>query len=389
MNTRERFIAIMNFEKPDRNLHWEMGYWTETLEHWYRQGLPRKYGIPDAHISGQGMRAEANPFNDFSKDRFRDKDVHEHLGMDKALVSLPINSGPYPPFESIVFEETDVYKVFQDALGVKKRIKKKGTSPPQFIGWQVESRKDFEKLKEERFCPDLKERVPAQWDSLVQEYSNPDYPLTIGGVPCGFYGFLRYLVGEERLLYKFYDDPTLIRDMMNFLADFWIELWGQALSQVKVDCAHFWEDIAYRSGPLISPAMFREFMMPAYKKITNFLKDQGISIILVDSDGNVEKLIPLFLESGVTGMFPFEVQAGSDIVSIRRQYPRLHMLGGIDKIKIGKGEQSIDQEIESKIPFMLKNLGYIPHLDHHAHPDISWEDFCYYRKRLEETINAT
>ena len=141
MNIRERFIAIMNFEKPDRNLHWEMGYWTETLENWYRQGLPRKYGIPDAHISGQGVRAEANPFNDFSKDRFRDKDVHEHLSMDKALVSLPINSGPYPPFEPIVFEETDVYMVFQDALGVKKRIKKKGTSAPQFIGWQVEKPK--------------------------------------------------------------------------------------------------------------------------------------------------------------------------------------------------------------------------------------------------------
>jgi len=35
---------------------------------------------------------------------------------------------------------------------------------------------------------------------------------------------------------------------------------------------------------------------------------------------------------------------------------------------------------------MLNKLGYIPHIDHLVHPDISWEDFCYYRKRLKEMI---
>jgi hypothetical protein len=66
-------------------------------------------------------------------------------------------------------------------------------------------------------------------------------------------------MGEERLLLNFYDDPSLVRDFMNTLADFWIELWGQALSEIRVDCVNFWEDMAYRR-PLISPEMFREFM---------------------------------------------------------------------------------------------------------------------------------
>jgi uroporphyrinogen decarboxylase len=287
-----------------------------------------------------------------------------------------------------VFEDTDEYLVYQDEYGVKKRLTKGGASVPEFISWQVETRRDFERLKEERFQPRLEERVPSNWPVLAGQYRERDFPLAIGGYPLGFYGYLRYLMGEERLLLGFYDDPRLIKDIMNFLADFWIELWDQALNDVQVDCAHFWEDMAYRTGPLISPAAFREFMTPCYKKITGFLKDRGVRIILVDSDGNLDELIPLFLEAGLTGIWPVEIQAGNDLLEIRRRYPRLQIQGGIDKLKIAKGRKAIDEELESKVPFMLARGGYIPHLDHLAHPEISWPDFCYYRRRLGELIEG-
>lgn len=66
-----------------------------------------------------------------------------------------------------------------------------------------------------------------------------------------------------------------------------------------------------------------------------------------------------------------------NLLAIRCQYPRL---------QIAKGREAIDRELESKIPFMLQHGGYIPHLDHAAHPDISWPDFCYYRSKLLELI---
>jgi uroporphyrinogen decarboxylase len=388
MNTRERFHAIMNFEKPDRNLIWEMGYWLGTVNRWYEEGLPKTHGLTIAGDPGMGVRGEAIPHDPLSVSRERDRDVHEAMGMDSPIVTLPLNLGPQPLFEPVVFEETEDFLITQDEFGVKKRLNKTGASIPQFIDWQIGNRADFERIIEERFQPDFENRIPAQWDSLVETYRNRDYPLCIGGYPYGFYGFLRYLMGEERLLYNFYDDPTLVHDIMNFLADFWIALYEQALSQVTVDCVHFWEDMAYKAGPLISPAMFREFMMPAYRKVTDFLKARGISAILVDSDGNVDLLIPLFLEAGLTGMYPFEVQAGNDIVAIRKQYPKLQITGGLDKIKIGGGKAAIDQELESKVPFMLSQGGYIPHFDHLVDPGVSWEDFRYYRKRLNEMIAA-
>jgi uroporphyrinogen decarboxylase len=387
MNTRERFVTIMNFEKPDRMLRWELGYWYATLERWYREGLESKYQPSKTSVEfnpGLGVRGEAAPHEDYSKRRPRERDAHDYLGFDDGLVALPVNAGPQPPFERKVFEDTDNHIVFQDEYGVKKKLKKLGASTPEFVGWPAETREGFERLKEERFSAELRDRIPESWPELVESYKNRDYPTALGGYPFGFYGFLRYMMGEERLLYNFYDDPDLVRDMMSFFADFWIELWNQVLDEVEVDCVHFWEDMSYKSGPLISPAMFREFMSPCYRRITDSLKDRGVSVIVVDTDGNIDVLLPLFLEAGLTGIYPIEVQAGNDLVAIRERYPKAHLMGGIDKIKVSKGRESIDEELEGKLPFMLERGGYIPHLDHHVHPEISWQDFCYYRRRLEE-----
>jgi len=388
MDSRERFLSVMDFRKPDRALLWEMGYWAETLERWYREGLLRRQGFTKDPVPGEGVRAEASAHDLFTRTRMRDGDVHEALGFDVGIVALPVNSGPQPPFELLIIEENENFKVVQDELGVIKKINKKEASIPQFIDFQVKTRADFERIVRERFQPELKNRVPENWEQLAQGYAGRDYPLAIGGYPYGFYGFLRYLMGEERLLYNFYDDPRLIKDLMGFLADFWIELWDQALARVAVDCAFFWEDMSYKQGPLISPAMFREFIMPCYQRVAGFLKSRGVNVLMVDTDGNLDALIPLFLESGLTGIFPIEVQAGNDLLRIRRNYPRLQLMGGIDKLQVARGRGAIDTELEAKVPIMLDAGGYVPHLDHLVQPEVSWENFSYYRKRLSELIKG-
>ncbi len=385
MNAYERFLAIMNFEPPDRNLLWEMGYWSDTLVRWHKEGLCTT--TVRQRPPGESVRGENAAHIESSTTRMRDVEVHETLGFDQGMICLPVNSGPEPKFEHIVLEESDKFITYQDELGVKKRLNKEEASVPEFIGWQIQTRQDFEQLKSERFQLSFQKRVPQNWSSLVEKYRKRECPLTIGGSPCGFYGFSRYLMGEESLLLSFYEDPSLIKDLMSFLADFWIRLWDRVFTEIKPDCASFWEDMAYKGGSLISPAMFREFMMPCYQKVSRFLRDWGLKVILVDSDGNLDELIPLFLEAGITAIYPIEIQAGNDLIRIRKTYPKLQIFGGIDKIKIASGRSAIDAEL-AKIPFMLRAGGYVPHLDHHAHPGISWEDFCYYRERLKELIFA-
>jgi uroporphyrinogen decarboxylase len=193
-------------------------------------------------------------------------------------------------------------------------------------------------------------------------------------------------MGVEQLLVTYYDDPELIRDMNAYLTDFWIAIYDQIIAQVKPDAAVLWEDMCYKTGPLISPALFREFMLPYYKKLTGFFRDHGIDIVLLDTDGNLSQLIPLFIEGGITALYPFEVAAGMDVVEVRKTYPRLGILGGIDKRKIAESRVAIDEELGARLPFMLQFPGYIPYVDHLVPPDVSWQNFTYYRQRVKEMV---
>jgi len=380
MNARERFLAIMNFEEPDRNFVWEFGYWSGTVRRWYQEGLPRVHGLRDDIADGTGLFAESAgvPLN-----RDTAPDVHDYFKMDPYLVRVPLNIGAYPPFEVKVLEDHGDWYIWQEWDGCRRKELKNRTSLPTIVGGPVKDRESWERYKAERLRPSLKGRLPDNWSQLVAEYKKRDYPLGLGQTH-GFFGTPRYLMGVEELLTKYYDDPEMMKDINNHLADFWIALFDGVLKKVKVDTVFIWEDMCYKGGPLISPEMFREFILPGYKKLTSFLRDYGVTLVQVDCDGDVWKLIPLWMEGGVTVLYPFEVAAGMDIVEVRKAFPSLVITGGIDKRALAKGKQTIDRELEYRVPFMLEQGGFIPTIDHMVSPDVSFENFKYYREKLDQ-----
>ena len=92
--------------------------------------------------------------------------------------------------------------------------------------------------------------------------------------------------------------------------------------------------------------------------------------VTVDSDGNIEELIPLWLESGVNGFLPLEVAANMDAISMRKQYGRnIVLIGNIDKRALIGGKEAIKREVEHKRGFK-KNYGNLflrTHLLEHVH----------------------
>jgi uroporphyrinogen decarboxylase len=127
-------------------------------------------------------------------------------------------------------------------------------------------------------------------------------------------------------------------------------------------------------------------VLPCYKKLTGVLLDHGVRTMIVDSDGDNWKLIPLFMEGGVTGLGPMEVAAGMDVARLRDAFPRLQMLGGIDKRRLAGGREAIDEELAARVPQVLRIGGYVPCCDHGVPPDVSWDNFRYYRGRLTEMV---
>ena len=178
-----------------------------------------------------------------------------------------------------------------------------------------------------------------------------------------------------------YQPFDLIRDVLGHLTNLWLGLFEEVLADTDVDYAYIWEDMSYKSGSMVSPRIFREFLMPVYQRITGFFREHGIDIVLLDTDGDVWGLIPLLVEGGVTGLYPFEVRAGMDVAAVRARYPRLQMLGGIDKNALVQGPAAIDAELARVAP-VIRSGGYVPGIDHYVHLGVPWAHFEYYRERL-------
>jgi uroporphyrinogen decarboxylase len=395
MNTRDIFLKIMNFESAPRTLNWEFGYWGGTIRRWYSEGLPQKTGIPKGRVYGDVIAGPGLqwPETSFDAGLYLDRDVAEYFHFDKGFTYLPVNQWFCPRYEQVVLEESDEMEVFIGTDGIKRRIFKDQRSMPYFLDWPVRNESDWEKLIDERLNLSNKdERFLQGFSEAIESSKNRDYPLSILGDPCGFFGSLRYLLGEVRLYYLYYDNPKFLHKMLSYLCDFWIQFAEELMSFTDFDFGYFFEDMAGRQGMLISPDMFNEFMAPYYRRITGFLNNQGINCIIVDSDGNVEELIPLMEAVGVTGMLPFEVQAGNDLRIIRRMHLRLQIMGGFNKAILRDDNHTMEQELDSelqKIREIIQGGGYIPFGDHFIPPDVSWESYRMYREKLTDIIFST
>lgn len=288
-----------------------------------------------------------------------------------------------PQFEPRVLEEDEHTIVMTNQVGQTVKVFKNNPQKmPMYLDQPV---KDWETWREYKkgLNPDTPERWPTDWNTYVEKMDSQDHPviLNVGSL----FGFLREWMGLERLLYTFHDDPNLIEDMMDTILNLELEVIRRTAKDIKIDQANFWEDMCYKNGPLISPIMFRKFMIPRYHQITDLLHKNGIDIIFVDSDGDVNELIPLWLECGINYIWPLEVVANNDAVALRKKYGKDLILGGaIDKRALIKGKEAIREEIMSKVPFLLEQGGYFPTVDHQVPPDVTFENYCYYINTLRE-----
>lgn len=383
MNAREKFNAVMSFDTTAGNLKTEYGYWSGTVKNFIKEGMPVKKELP-LNISDNSS-IMGYPKIDNKSREITDENVKDFFNLDPYIAKFPFDVSPR--LQEEILEEDEYYKVYKNKYGITLKERKDGTSAPLDLDFPIKNRKDFENYKQ-YYDINFKKRLPENWDKIKQDLENREFPVRLGGNPFGFLGFPRHLIGTTDLFMMMYDNPKLIKDFNEFFLNFIMGYWSEILDEIQVDCILIFEDMCYKNGSMISDEMFKEFLSPYYKRLINFLKNHGIKNIIVDSDGYVEDVIPLFLECGVTGLMPFEIQAGNDLLRIRRNYPKLQILGGIDKkiLLRDEGTNFIDKELE-KVPVLLKQGGYIPHIDHHVSEDATWENFKYYRSKLNNIID--
>ena len=373
LSNRERLLRTVHGQPVDRGVNWEIGLWGQTIERWCNEGLPR-----DIDLDQLGSLMHGG----------------EYFGLDR-VDWFGIPCWPIPPFEYEVYEEDERYIVYRDGRGIVHRALKEGTvrgtrlSMDQYLSHPVTCREDFLAIKK-RFNPKSPARYPLWWSDQVRILRGRDYPLILGyDGDFGFYWKLRELMGTEGVSYAFYDQPALIEEICEFLTDFFIETMHRAVDEVEFDIYIFAEDWAGKGGPLISPALFKRFFLPGYRRICDFLRSHGVQAIWVGSDGYFPQLIPLLFEAGVDGQGPTEVAAGMDPLWLRREFgPDLFIFGGIDKRELAKDRAAIDRELYSKLPPLLEQGKFIPTVDHTIPPDVPLANFEYYLERKQRLLEG-
>ncbi len=389
MNHRERVRAILHYEAYDRLPVVHFGYWNETLHKWAAEG---HITWEEAHAWGDG-----NP---------TDAQIAAKLGFDfNWSTCYGPHSRLWPPFETrLIAELPEGGRHIQNDEGVIILQKDDATSIPTEIEHLLKDRLSWEAL----YLPKLHyavERVTHAWvncDGVMVRFdqggldylrrgawTNP-YGLHIGSL----FGVIRNWIGIVGLSYMLADDPDLLQEIVDVVAELCYRTTQTTLEMVcpdggsaPFDFAHFWEDISFKSGPLISPRTFRKLTGVHYRRLTDLVARYGVDLVSLDSDGDVTKLVPVWLENGVNTMFPIEVGTWrSSIAPWREQYGRaLRGVGGMDKVVFSHDYAAVDAEIERLKPLVALG-GYIPCPDHRIAPDAKWENVQYYCDRMRQVF---
>ncbi len=359
MTTRERFNKVFHWEKPDRVPDMEFGYWDKTIPVWHEQGLPRAC--------------------------LTNEDVERHLGLEgiSIIPEIPIARGLYRLFEEKTLERRGERRLVRTKDGALCEMLDYDSSMPKFIRFAVETRADWERLRDEK----LDVRNPGRFGDVsaaVEAAHAAGMPILFH---CGsLYGWLRDWMGLENLSIALMTDRDWVEEMMEHLTMMDLRFIEERIpAGGLVDVAWWWEDMCYNHGPLMSPRLFEELMVPRYKRITDALRARGIDVNVLDCDGRIYELVPGWLRGGINCMFPIEA-AHTDPLKLREDYGRdVLLLGGVNKLALIAGKDAIDRELERLHP-LVERGGYLPCVDHRVPPDVTYENYLYYLEKKKTIL---
>ncbi len=390
MDTRERFKKICRFERPNDPMLAVYGVssWYETYFRWIDEGLPVKdKSLPDLkninlHLLGYENQNESI-------------EPSGSIGGVGPYGTTPWISAIDPRYEVKIISESSDKVVQVDPDGaIVERKKHEDFTIPRFIEYPVKDRKTWKEYKK-RLDPFSPGRWPEGWEIMTDDklqfpikkehegkhWKHRDFLL--GMNLMSLFGNPRSYMGIENLSYAIFEDIGLVEDMIEtqfYLADEMAKKIFKA--GVDLDWVQQYEDMCYKNGSLVSPKFVKKFMAPRYKKNSELLRKNGVELIVMDCDGNVDELLPIWIECGINGIYPLECAADMDAKKIRKKYGKnVIIVGNIDKRALAAGKKEIDEELD-KAKTLLEFGGYFPCADHEIPPDVSYRNIVYFLNGL-------
>jgi uroporphyrinogen decarboxylase len=339
VTSRERFLATLQHRTLDRIPIYAGGAWPETVERWQREGMPT--GVS----------------------------VEEYYGFDIVDSCYPFRNDFFP---HEIYEETEEYCIDQNWWGTVSKWKKHGGSSAGHIELEhrIQTMEDWRRHRERFDVNDARFYVES-WQPAPDRFA---YITTDDHFWMSF-----KMLGMENLCCWLASEPEEMREIYDDYLDFLIGMLDRtAARDIQFDAVWFFTDMAYHSGPMFSPSTYREVIMPGYTRLREWCTKHE-KYMLLHCDGNLDALMPLFIETGFDWIHPLEARAGNDVRQLKPRYgDKITLVGNINADILASGDRAaIKEEISSKVPVAKEHGGYVYYIDHSIPPTISFDDHNY------------
>ena len=228
---------------------------------------------------------------------------------------------------------------------------------------------------------------------------DPDAPYRLGGLP----GYVTRFKGKKAIVWCqraefmwaaelcrldnflmfMVEQPQLAHEVLEMVNEFAVRLARRAV-RAGAEIIMLGDDIAYRTHPMISPAMYETFIRPRLARIVEAVHDEG-AFVVKHSDGNLWPILELMVSTDIDGINPLEPVAGMDIGEVKRKYgQRVCLLGNIDCGQLlSRGTpEAVARSVRETIRVAAPGGGYIMTSSNTIHSAVKPEN---YRTMIEET----
>ena len=175
-------------------------------------------------------------------------------------------------------------------------------------------------------------------------------------------------------------DPGWAHDMADLYTTITIHLLEDLFAREGLpDGLWVWDDLGFKRHPFLSPAMYRELIFPAHRRLFDFAHGRKLPVIL-HTDGFIEPLLPHLIEAGIDCLQPLEVKAGMDLLKLKKSYgERIALIGGMDaRVLITNDLEQVRHELETKVPQAMSGSGYILQVDHSVPDQVHYDTYRYF-----------
>ncbi|UWG97033.1 uroporphyrinogen decarboxylase [Dehalobacter sp. DCM] len=115
----------------------------------------------------------------------------------------------------------------------------------------------------------------------------------------GIFEMTHHLMGMEDALMALYEEPEAMKELIDYVVEYELAYAKEYIKHIHPDALFHHDDWGSQIQTLISPEMFREFFLPAYKKVYGYWKQNGVELIVHHSDSYAATLVPQMIEMGI------------------------------------------------------------------------------------------